>query len=108
MSAAVNGQTVCLAAGDYGTWAGTTKAITIAPEPGASPSLNFDFRADAANFTINGGHTHYDSSSPGINLVDVNYFDAGSSNITLENVAVTCNGTECLLRTGGHRRGLGL
>ena len=92
VSAAVAGQTVCLAAGDYGTWAGTTKAITIAPEPGASPTLNFDFRANAANFTINGGHNNYDSTSPGINLVDENYFDAGSSNITLEGVGVTCDG----------------
>ena len=91
MSAARNGQTVCLAAGTYGTWTGTTKAITIAPEPNVSPSLNFDFGTGAANFTIDGGHSGYDSNSPGINLVNDNYFDAGSKNITLENVAVTCN-----------------
>ena len=91
VSAARNGQTVCLAAGNYATWTGTTRAITIAPEPNVSPSLNFDFGTGAANFTIDGGHTGYDSNSPGINLVNDNYFDAGSKNITLENVAVTCN-----------------
>lgn len=104
VSAATPAQTVCLASGTYGTWTGTTKPITIAPEPGASPSLNFDFGPEAAGFTINGGHTSYDSSSPGINLVDQNYFDTGSSNITLENVAITCNGEDsfCLqVRTGG-------
>ena len=30
VSAAAPGQTVCLASGDYGTWRGTNKAITVA------------------------------------------------------------------------------
>ena len=78
VSAAAVGQTVCLAAGDYGTWTGTNKAITIAPEPNASPTMAFSFGSGAANFTINGGHSNFDSTTPGINLT-ASTFGAGSS-----------------------------
>ena len=46
---------------------GTTKAITIRPQPGLRRRFCFDFGTNAANFTIDGGHTNYDTSSPGIN-----------------------------------------
>ena len=36
VSAASGGQTICLASGNYGTWSGTNKAITIAAASGAS------------------------------------------------------------------------
>ena len=102
VGAAAAGQTVCLAAGDYGTWSGTSKAITIAPEPNASPTMAFDFRSGAANFTINGGHANFDSSSPGIDL-RASSFGAGSHNITVEDVAATDNGVSFLIdiRTDG-------
>ena len=102
VSAAAVGQTVCLAAGDYGTWTGTNKAITIAPEPNASPTMAFDFGSGAANFTINGGHSNFDSTTPGINLT-ASTFGAGSQNITLEGVASTDNGASFLvdIRTDG-------
>lgn len=102
VSAAAVGQTVCLAAGSYGAWSGTNKAITIAPEPNASPTMAFNFGSRAANFTINGGHSNFDSSTPGINLT-ASSFSAGSQNITLEGVAATDNGVSFLVdvRTDG-------
>ncbi len=96
VAAAATGQTVCLASGSYGSWSGTNKSITIAPEPNASPTMAFDFRGGAANFTINGGHYNFDSNSPGINLT-ASTFDAGSQNITLEGVAATDNGVSFLI-----------
>jgi hypothetical protein len=89
VAAAVPGQTICLAAGNYGNWTGTDKAITIRPQAGASPTMSFDFGSGAANFTIDGGHTNLDSRTPGINIVGPSYFDPGSKNITLENTAAT-------------------
>lgn len=102
VSAAAVRQTVCLAAGSYGAWSGTNKAITIAPEPNASPTMAFNFGSGAANFTINGGHSNFDSSTPGINLT-ASSFSAGSQNITLEGVAATDNGVSFLVdvRTDG-------
>ena len=88
VSNAAAGQTLCLSAGDYGTWTGTGKAITIAPQPGASPRMSFDFGSNAANFSINGGHSNLNSNTPGINIRSSS-FGAGSKNITLENVAAT-------------------
>jgi hypothetical protein len=96
VAAASTGQTVCLATGNYGSWSGTNKAITIAPEPNASPTMAFDFRSGAANFTINGGHYNFASNSPGIDLT-ASTFDAGSQNITLEGVAATDNGVSFLI-----------
>jgi hypothetical protein len=93
---------VCLAAGDYGRWSGTNKAITIAPEPNASPTMAFDFGNGAANFTIDGGHANFDSGSPGISIT-ASTFGAGSQNITVEGVAATDNGVSFVvdIRTDG-------
>jgi hypothetical protein len=90
VAAARAGQTVCLGAGDYGTWTGTNKAIVVAPEPGVSPTMSFDFGRDASGFTVYGGHTNYDSNSPGINM-GPSSFDPGSRDITIENVAARAN-----------------
>ena len=89
VAGAAGGQVICLGAGDYGTWAGTDKAVTIRPQAGVSPTLCFDFDSSAANFTVDGGHTNYDSGSPGINSNPscTNWFEAGSKNITVENMA---------------------
>jgi chitodextrinase len=54
VNAAAAGQTVCLASGNYGTWTGTNKAITIAAASGASPQMRVNFGSGAANFTLNG------------------------------------------------------
>lgn len=83
-------QTVCLGAGDYGTWTGTNKAIVVAPEPGASPTMSFEFGRDASGFTIDGGHVNLDSGSPGIDM-GPSSFDPGSRGITIENVAARAN-----------------
>jgi hypothetical protein len=48
------GNTVCLAPGNYGTWNGTNKAITLRPELGAAASMHLNFGVNAANFTIDG------------------------------------------------------
>jgi hypothetical protein len=54
VAAAPPGQTVCLTSGDYGTWSGTHKAITVAAAPGAAPRMQFDFDTGAAGFTLDG------------------------------------------------------
>lgn len=54
VSAATTGQTICLATGNYGTWAGTNKAITIAKQAGATPSINLDFNTGDSDFTVDG------------------------------------------------------
>jgi hypothetical protein len=52
VSAATAGQTICLATGNYGTWAGTNKAITITAAPGATPTMQFNFGAGDNGFTL--------------------------------------------------------
>ncbi len=54
MAAATAGQTVCLATGDYGTWTGTNKAITVTAAAGASPTMTVDFASGASGFTLSG------------------------------------------------------
>lgn len=77
VSAAVAGKTVCLASGNYGTWGGTNKAITIAPAPGASPTMQVNFGSGDSGFTLLeiGGLSGQISS--------------GASNITIEFSAFT-------------------
>jgi hypothetical protein len=54
VSAAKAGQTVCLASGSYGTWSGTNKAITVRAASGATPTMQIDFAAGDAGFTLSG------------------------------------------------------
>jgi len=45
---------ICLAAGNYGTWSGTGKAITIREESGAAATMGVNFGSGDAGFTIDG------------------------------------------------------
>jgi hypothetical protein len=54
VSAAADGQTICLASGSYGTWSGTNKAITIKAASGATPTMRYSFGSGDANFTLDG------------------------------------------------------
>ena len=57
ITAATTGQTICLAAGNYGTWSGVNKAITISRQSGVAISavtLGIDFNNGDANFIIDG------------------------------------------------------
>ena len=71
------GQTVCLASGDYGTWAGTNKVIAVAAAPGASPAMAVDFASGANGFTLYG----ISGMSGSI--------DSGARNITIEHSTFT-------------------
>ena len=48
------GQTICLATGDYGMWAGTDKAVTIKAAPGATPMMKLTLGPGASGFTLEG------------------------------------------------------
>ena len=89
VSSAAPGATICLASGDYGTWSGTDKAITITPVAGATPQMGISFRSAAHEFTIDGGMASFTQpwgleisheSSPDISN--------GASNITIENTNI--------------------
>jgi Concanavalin A-like lectin/glucanases superfamily len=54
VGAATAGQTICLATGDYGTWQGTNKAITLQAADGATPTMDVSFGAGDAGFTLDG------------------------------------------------------
>lgn len=52
VSAATAGQVICLATGNYGTWTGTNKAITVTAASGATPTMNVNFGSGASGFTL--------------------------------------------------------
>ena len=54
VSAASPGQTVCLTSGDYGTWGGTNKAITVTAAPGNTPTMRVSFGAGDGGFVLDG------------------------------------------------------
>ena len=54
LSAAAAGQTICLASGNYGTFSGTAKAVTIRAADGANPQMRVNFGAGDAGFTLDG------------------------------------------------------
>jgi hypothetical protein len=54
VSAATAGQTICLASGNYGTWSGTNKQVTIRAATGAAPSMHYSFGSGDAGFTLDG------------------------------------------------------
>jgi hypothetical protein len=54
VSAASAGQTICLAAGSYGTWQGTNKRITVRAAAGATPTMRYSFGSGDAAFTLDG------------------------------------------------------
>jgi hypothetical protein len=51
VSAASPGQTICLATGNYGTWGGVNKAITITAASGATPTLSLNV-SSGGGFTL--------------------------------------------------------
>jgi hypothetical protein len=51
---ASQGQTICLATGDYGMWAGADKAVTIKAAPGAVPIMKLTLGSGARGFTLDG------------------------------------------------------
>ena len=77
VSAATTGQTVCLASGNYGTWTGTNKAITVEAASGASPQMQIDFASGASGFTLSGM-----TNMSGI-------IDGPANNLTVENSTFT-------------------
>ena len=79
VSAATSGQMICLATGNYGTWSGTNKGITLRNAEGATPSMRFAFGSGDANFVIDG------VSNAGGRI------DGGVSNVVVRNSAFnTC------------------
>jgi hypothetical protein len=48
------GKTLCLASGNYGSWSGTNKAITVKASPGATVSMSFAFGTNSGNFALDG------------------------------------------------------
>ena len=92
VAAATSGQTICLGAGNYAEWdGGTTKTLTITAAPGASPNFCFDLY-NTSNLTIDGGHTNYDITTAGINSDCGDGIESSSSNITIKNVSLSCDG----------------
>lgn len=73
VAAAATGQTVCLTTGDYGSWRGTNKAITVTAAPGNTPTMQVDFASGAAGFTLD--------SMSGVNGT----ISSGASNVTIQN-----------------------
>jgi hypothetical protein len=60
LAAATPGQVICLAAGDYGRFTGTNKAITIRPADGADVTMSLDLSgSEDGNFTINGARLSF-------------------------------------------------
>jgi hypothetical protein len=53
-AAARPGQTICLKTGDYGTWNGTGKAITLRAAPGNKPTMKVDLGPGDSGFTLDG------------------------------------------------------
>jgi hypothetical protein len=96
VAAATPGQTVCLAAGDYGDWDGTSEAapgITITTLPGAAVTMGFQFSlANTQNITVDGGANGGSISSPN----GGSSFDGTTTtprDITIQNVAFNGNDT---------------
>jgi Right handed beta helix region len=54
VSASHPGETICLASGDYGTWKGTDKTITVAAAAGSAPRMRISFASGARGFTLDG------------------------------------------------------
>jgi hypothetical protein len=52
VAGARSGQTVCLLSGNYGTWHGTSAAITVTVARGSSATMRIAFGAGAGRFTL--------------------------------------------------------
>ena len=51
-SSAQPGDTILLASGNYGTWGGTNKAITVKADSGATPTMRVNFGSGDSGFTL--------------------------------------------------------
>jgi hypothetical protein len=117
VSAATAGQTICLASGSYGTFTGTSSAITRAAAAGATPTMQVNFGSGDSSFTldglsgmsgmINGGAKNITiRNSTFTNQIDI---EGATSNIVLDHVrldwnAVSTNGgpnSKIFLNTSG-------
>jgi hypothetical protein len=58
IGAAQDGQTICLASGDYGTFEGTDKAITLKAARGADARMGFNLGEGDRGFTLDGLRFH--------------------------------------------------
>jgi hypothetical protein len=79
VAAATAGQVICLASGNYGTWTGTNKAITVTKQSGAMVTMGIDFTTGNNGFTIDG------LTIAGGRIIN------GAKNITIKNSAFTTN-----------------
>ena len=52
IKAATSGEVVCLDAGDYGTWTGTDKPLTITSRERTAVTMEINFTTGSGNFTI--------------------------------------------------------
>jgi len=94
ISAASNGQTICLTnTGSYGAFAGTSKSVTIisqsgtgAPNPVAN-SMTLSLGSGDSNFTIDGGMENWDSPV-GLNL-NGGTIQAGVTDVTFRDFKST-------------------
>ena len=77
LAAASAGQTICLASGSYGTFAGTGKAVTIRAAEGASVQMRVSLGSGDSGFTLEG--------LSGMGGMIAN----GATNITIRNSAFT-------------------
>jgi hypothetical protein len=77
VSSAQAGDTILLATGNYGTWSGTNKAITIKNDDGATPTMKFSFDTGDSGFTLDG------MSGMGGDIAN------GANHITVRNSAFT-------------------
>lgn len=88
ISAATAGQVICLATGNYGTWSGTNKSITITKQSGATPTMDISFGSGDTGFTIDGlniGGGDIGTAAKNITIKNSNfggilYIDAAASN----------------------------
>jgi Right handed beta helix region/Bacterial TSP3 repeat len=87
VSAAAAGDVVCLAAGGYGSWGGTNKAITVRPADGADVTMGISFGSGDSGFTINGARLSF-GAGPGLTITGGSV-SAGASNITVKHATFT-------------------
>jgi hypothetical protein len=86
VSAATAGQTICLAAGNYGTFNGTDKAITITAQSGATVTMGFNLGTGDKDFTLDG------LTIPGGSINGPGYTSTATNrpqNITIKNSTFT-------------------
>jgi hypothetical protein len=77
VSAATAGDVICLASGNYDTWGGTSKAITVREAEGHTATMGFNFTTGDQGFTVDGVTT------PGGSITN------GARDITIRNSTFT-------------------